>query len=423
LGSMIHSPSMKNFIPWFIGLGTMVVVVLGYWVNPPAIHRLEMLFQDAHFQIRGPLQAGPEVVIAAVDEKSIDELGRWPWPRKVMAQLVEKLVEHQVKVIGFDMVFSSPDDSSGKESLIKIREQLKTKIADAPLVDSVLNPLIENSDNDAQFAAALKKSRRAVLGYFFHFDSTDLDHLTPQDLQSYLQNIKSSQFNGFIKSPGDIDLSTIDFPTGYAVESSISVLSKSARSAGYFNFNPGSDGALRKFPLIVKYQDKAANKDYFFPPLSMRILERFLEGGLIVRVGELGVEKIILDSADPIDIPVNEKGELLVNFLGKNGAFPYVSITDILHDRQHVIPKGSLKDKIIIIGATATALGDIKVTPFDPLFPGVEIQATVIDNVLHNNLLSKPEWISVFDLIYLIFFGISLPPIFLEVFPVFPAFR
>jgi len=80
--------------------------------------------------------------------------------------------------------------------------------------------------------------------------------------------------------------------------------------------------------------------------------------------------------------------------------------------------KGSLKDKIIIIGATATAIGDIKVTPFDPLFPGVEIQATVIDNVLHNNLLSKPEWISAFDLIYLIFFGIVLTLIYPKMKPV-----
>jgi len=418
LGPMIHSPSMKNLTPWIIGLGTMVVVVLGYWVNPPAIHRLEMLFQDAHFQIRGPLQAGPEVIIAAIDEKSIDELGRWPWPRKLLAQLVEKLVEHQVKVIGFDMVFSSPDDSSGKESLIKIREQLKTKISDAHLVDSVLNPLIENADNDAQFAAALQQSKRSVLGYFFYFKPEGLEHLSDKELQSYLQNIKSAQFNGFIKSPGDLDLSTIDIKTGYAVESSISVLSKSAGSAGYFNFDAESDGTLRKLPFIVKYWDKETNKDYFFPPLSMRILEQYLGGSLIVRVEEHGAEKIILDAADPVDIPVNEKGELLVNFLGKQGAFPYVSVTDILHDRQHAIPKGSLKDKIIIIGATATALGDIKVTPFDPLFPGVEIQATVIDNVLHNNLLSKPEWISAFDLIYLIFLGIFLTLIYPKMKPV-----
>ena len=409
---------MKNFIPWVIGIGILLVMVLGYWINPPATHRLEMLFQDAHFQIRGPLQAGPEIVIAAIDEKSIDELGRWPWPRKVMAQLVEKLVAHQVKVIAFDVVFSSPDDSSGKQNLIQIKEQLKAKMGDEPLVNSVLNPLIEDSDNDAQFAAALQQSKRSVLGYYFYFKQDGLEHLSDKELQSYLQNIKSTQFNGFIKSSGEIDLSAMDFKTGIAVESSISMLSKNSRSAGYLNFDTETDGTLRKLPLIVKYKDKATDKDYFFPPLSMRILERYLEGSLIVRVGELGAEKVILDATDPIEIPINNSGELLVNFLGSRGTFPYISITDLLHDRQNAIPQGSLKDKIVIIGATATALGDIKVTPFDPLYPGVEIQATVIDNVLHNNLLSKPDWILTFDLIYLIFLGIFLTLIYSRMKPV-----
>ena len=419
--SMTHSPSMKNFTPWFIGIGTMLVMILGYWINPPALHRLEMLFQDAHFQVRGPLQAGPEIVIAAIDEKSIDELGRWPWSRKVMAQLVEKLTAHQVKVIAFDMVFSSPDESSGKRDLVKIKEQLRSKFANDSLVDSTLNPLIENADNDAQFAAALKKSHRAVLGYFFHFDSAGLDHLTPQDLQSYLRNIKSTQFNGFIKSSGDIDLSAMNFKSGYAVESNIPILSKSASSAGYFNFDTDSDGTLRKLPLIVKYLDKTTDKHYFFPPMSMRVLERYLGGSLLIRVGELGAENVILDAADPIEIPVNTEGELLVNFMGSKGTFPHISITDVIHDRRNFILKESLKDKIVIIGATATALGDIKVTPFDPVYPGVEIQATVIDNVLHNNFLSKPDWILAFDLIYLLILGIALTLIYPRMKPIIGA--
>ena len=415
---MKHSSSIKNYVVWMIGLGTLVVVILGYWLNPPALHRLEMLFQDAHFQMRGPLQAGPEVVIAAIDEKSIDELGRWPWSRKVMAQLVEKLVAHQVKVIAFDVVFSSPDESSGKQNLIKIRERLKGEISDAPLVNSLLNPLIEDADNDAQFAAALRQSRRSVLGYYFYFKPDGLEHLSDKELQSYLQNIKSTQFNGFIKSISEIDLSAMSFKKGYAVESNISALSKSTRRAGYLNFDPETDGSLRKIPLIIKYRDKTENKDYFFPPMSMRVLEKYLQGSLLVRVGELGAEKVILDAADPIDVPVDENGELRVNFLGKRGTFPHLSISDILNDRQNAIPAGSLKDKIVIVGATATALGDIKATPFDPLYPGVEIQATVIDNVLHQNFLSKPVWVLTLDLFYLILFGILLTLIYPRMKPI-----
>ena len=415
---MAQSSSTKKFTHWIIGMSTLVLALLGYWIDPPALHRLEMLFQDAHFQVRGPLKAGPEVVIAAIDEKSIDELGRWPWPRTTMAQIIEKLTEHDVKVIGFDVVFSSADESSGKQSLIQIKEQLKTKIPNEPLVNSVLNPLIEKSDNDAQFAAALRQSRRSVLGYYFHFKPDGLEHLSDKMKHGYLQNIKSTQFNGFIKSSSEIDLSAMDFRTGYAVESSIPILSKNSRSGGYLNFDTEKDGTLRKLPLIVKYRDTETRKDYFFPPLSMRILERYLEGSLLVRVGEFGAEKVILDAREPIDIPINNKGELLVNFLGGGETFPHVSISDLLHDRNDAIPSGTLKDKIVIIGATATALGDIKVTPFDPVYPGVKIQATIINNVLHNQFLSKPDWIILFDLIYLTLLGVSLTLIYFRMKPV-----
>ena len=409
---------MKKYTPWIIGLGITVIVVLGYWIYPPAFYRLEMLFQNAHFQIRGPLQPGPEVVIVAIDEKSIDELGRWPWPRNVLAQLVEKLVQHQVKVIGFDVVFSSADNSSGKETLNIIRERLKTKISDGSLVDSVLDPLVESADNDSQFAAALEKSRRTILGYFFHFDSAGLDHLSEKEMHRFLQNIKPTQFNGFIKSDSAINLSAVNFKTGYAIESNILILSRNAESAGFINFDVDRDGSLRKIPIIVKYHDKVTNADYFFPPLSIQILQQYLEGSLIFRVGELGAEKVLLDSAIPINIPVNQRAEVLVNFLGSQGTFPHVSVTDILHDRGDLILKESLKDKIIIVGATATALGDIKVTPFDPVYPGVEIQATLIDNILHNNLLSQPGWIAILDLTYLVILGFFLTWVYSKIKPV-----
>ncbi len=130
---------MKKLIPWIIGVSITCTMVLVYLMNPPFIHRLELFFQNAHFQWRGPVKPGPEVVIAAIDEKSIDALGRWPWPRKKLAQLVDKLVQHQVKVFGMDMVLSSPDESSGKNSLIKIKEKLKEKFEDGLLVDKVLD--------------------------------------------------------------------------------------------------------------------------------------------------------------------------------------------------------------------------------------------------------------------------------------------
>ena len=413
---------MKKIIPWIIGISISCAVVVVYVANPSQMHRLELFFQNAHFQWRGPVEAGPEVVIAAIDEKSIDHLGRWPWPRSKIAQLVDKLVQHRVKVIGFDMVLSSPDESSGNDSLKKIKTTLKESLDDGVLVDRILDPIIQESDNDAILASALKKSRRSVLGFFFHFKSTGLEHLTPEELDKHFQNIKRTQFGGFLKVPGDIDLSSVDFRTAYAVESNIPLLSENTRSQGYLSFDVEPDGSMRKLPLIVKYHDNASGRDFFFPPMSVRVLERYLRGALIFQVGEFGAEKVIFNGTQSIEVPVNDRGEISVNFLGGRETFPHVSIADILDDKSNLVPQGSLEGKIVLIGATATALGDTKVTPFDPIYPGVEVQATIIDNILRNKLLHQPGWVFQLDLIYLMTLGTLLTFLYSRFKPVIGVF-
>ena len=413
---------MKKIIPWIIGISISCVLAVLYVANPSPMHRLELFFQNAHFQWRGPVQAGPEVVIAAIDEKSIDQLGRWPWPRNKIAQLVDKLVQHRVKVIGFDMVLSSPDESSGNDSLKKIKTTLKESFGEGVLVDQILDPIIQESDNDAILANSLKKSRRSVLGFFFHFKSTGLEHLTPEELDGYFQNIKRTQFGGFLKEPGDIDLSSVDFRTAYAVESNIPLLSANARSQGHLSFDVEPDGSMRKLPLIVKYHDKASGKDFFFPPMSVRVLERYLRGALLFQVGEFGAEKVIFNGTQSLEVPVNDRGEISVNFLGSRETFPHVSIADILDEKNNPVSQGDLEGKIVLIGATATALGDTKVTPFDPIYPGVEVQATIIDNILRNKLLHQPGWVFQLDLVYLMSLGILLTYMYSRFKPVIGVF-
>jgi len=318
-------------------------------------------------------------------------------------------------------VLSSPDESSGKNSLNKIKQQLKENIEDGLLVDKVLDPIIQESDNDAILASALKNSRRSVLGFFFHFKPEGLEHLTPEELHGYFENIKSAQFGGFLKVSGDIELSSVDFRTAYAVESNIPILSQSARSQGYLSFDVEPDGSMRKLPMVVKFHDKVSNKDYFFPPMSVRVLERYLRGALLFQVGEFGAEKVIFNGTQSIEVPVNDRGEVLVNFLGGRETFPHISIADILDEENNLVPQGSLRDKIVLVGATATALGDTKVTPFDPIYPGVEIQATIIDNILRKKLLYQPGWIFQVDLIYLMGLGIFLTLIYSRIKPVVGA--
>ncbi len=411
------SENLKKYSHWLFGLGITVLTIVAHTYSLSWIQNLENLSQNSHFRLRGPVAPGPEVLIAKIDEKSIDELGRWPWPRQIMAMLTEKLLNYEASTIGFDIIFSSPQSSIHQKPLEQLNHLISDTLSKSSTAQELMQQLLRESNPDAELAKVLSKFPQAVLGYFFHFSPSGLDHLTPELRNQYFKDIRSSQFKGFLKSQSELDLSLLPFPEAYAVESNITLFSKNVRSSGYFTFNIENDGSIRRLPLLVKYYDSVTKQEYYFPPLSLRILEQYLQGTLLFRVSESGMEEVILDSETSITIPTNSKGELEINYLGPKGTFPEFSISDLLNKSKSLSLKNKIKGKIVLIGATATALEDIRVTPFDPKLPGVEIHASIIDNILRNNSLSRPSWIPAFELVYLFLVGIFLTIIYSRIPP------
>jgi adenylate cyclase len=410
--------NFKKYSHWFMGLGITFLTLIAYTYSPSWIQNIENLSQNSHFRLRGPIAPGPEVLIAKIDEKSIDELGRWPWPRQTIAKLTQKLLEYEARAIGFDVIFSSPQSNPHQKSLEQLSRLIPETLPETTSARKFMGKLLRESSPDAEFAKVLSQASQVVLGYFFHFSPEELHHLTPELRNQYFEDIKPSQFRGFLKSQDNLDLSLLPFPDAYAVESNISIFSRSVKSSGFITFNIESDGSIRRLPLLVKYQDSVSKEDYYFPPLSLRLLEQFLDGTLLFRVGETGMEEVILDSASStLVIPTNAKGELEINFLGPRGTFPGFSLSDLLDDSKSARLKDKIKDKIILVGATATALEDIRVTSFDPKLPGIEIHASIIDNILRNNSLSQPSWKLIFELVYLFVMGILLIVIYSRIQP------
>ena len=352
--------------------------------------RLELLIQDIFYAKRGEIKPSGKVVIAAIDEKSIDMLGKWPWPRNIMADLVDSLTNYGVKVIGFDVVFSSPDNSSGTNRLLSLEKSLEDAGIKGRELTELLDLAVKESDNDKRLHDALKKSRKAVLGYFFHFSKEGIEHLSEEEMESYLNIVKKSRYSGIKKEPF-VSLKDIPLIQAQAVEASIEKISAATKRAGYFNFIPESDGSVRKVPLIVKYRDLVeleGEDDYLFPPLSLTMLRKYLKSAIIFWIGEDGVEKVALMGRETRVIPTNSKGEMWINYYGPKKMFAHYSAVDILRGE---VPPELLKDKIVIVGATATAIEDIRFTPFDTYFPGVEIHATIIDNILNGKFLAEPS--------------------------------
>ncbi|MFQ5896593.1 MAG: CHASE2 domain-containing protein, partial [Nitrospinota bacterium] len=392
-----------------IGVGLTALVLVAYFFDRP--QRLELMALDARFKIRGPKEPGPEVVVAVIDEKSLDQLGRWPWPRKIQAQLVDRLVSYGARVVGYDVTFPEPDTSGGILTLKEMRRRLASAGADGnSSLAKMLDEAIREADYDGIFARALERSQRVILGYFFHRSRAGVEHLPERELRRSLQNIRSSKYRLIQKDPG-VSLKSVPLRRAYGVESSIEPLSRAARGGGFFSMEFDSDGAVRWYPLIVKYRDMVeipGEQDYLFAPLAIRVLERYLGANALFQIGEEGVKKVALLGRGKFEVPTNERGEMLINFLGPRRTFPHYSIADIVLGRQDAAPPSAFREKIVLVGPTAPAIKDLSVTPFDKSLPGVEIHATVIDNILRRDFLVRPWWAPLFDAGLIVLLGVIL---------------
>jgi adenylate cyclase len=372
---------------------TLLVLVL-FLIGVPILDIVELKTYDLRFLSRGILKPSPDVVIAVIDEKSLDREGRWPWPRSKVARLIDVLSAEGAKVISMDITFSEPDENTNLKFLDQFDQKIRTlKIADDQ-VKSFVTESRRNADNDLILSNAIKNSGSGVvLGYFFHMSQAGLDYrIDEKQIQSQLRRVAKSKYPLVIYQ--DKTLLTEPFIPAYAPEGNLEILSEAAEGSGYFNMLPDPDGIVRWMPLIIKCGEE------IFAPLSVQTLWNFLDRPqLMVRVAAYGVEGIRMGN---LFLPTDENGQMLINYLGPGRTFPHYSITDILERKT---PRGCFKDKIVLIGATAVGIYDLRNTPFTPVFPGVEIHATVIDNILTNQFINKPKWTRIYDCLTILFLG------------------
>jgi adenylate cyclase len=242
-----------------------------------------------------------------------------------------------------------------------------------------------------------------VLGYFFHESEASLGYrITPGEIARRIQRLGDSKYP-FVQYETR-DANTAPFIDAYAPEPNLDLLNRAAPSSGYFSLHPDADGMLRWMPLAIRGGDDV------FPPLAILSAWHYLgKPPLVVKVGVHGMTGVQMGKRF---VPTDENGRLLINYLGPAKTFPHFPITDILQGK---LPAGTFKDKIVLIGATAVGTFDLKSTPVDAVFPGLEIHATVIDNILTGNYLARPEWSKIYDIFAVIvlaaLIGVVLPRI------------
>lgn len=375
--------------PGTITLATVVLVLALLAIKLPILELIELKTYDFRVQLRGPIAPARTVVIAAVDEKSLQAEGRWPWPRARLADLVDALSRDGARVIGFDVAF--PEPQHGVDPALVAAVAGAAPGRDRPRLAELVRRAARGLDGDDALARAIARSRAAVvLGYFLHLRQADLGYaLAPEEIAARVDRIAGSKYAIIVSRELEVDPASVPYLRAYAPQPNVDVLTRAASSSGFFSVLPDQDGVVRWAPLAVQAGE------HVFPPLGVACAWEFMgEPPLVLRVGRYGVDG--LDLGDLISVPTHESGQLLVNYLGPPGTFEHYSITDILHGR---LPPGTFEGRIVLVGATAVGTYDLRSTPFAAVHPGTEIHATVIDNILTGRTLSRPTWWRVFDVL------------------------
>ncbi|GJH14014.1 adenylate/guanylate cyclase domain-containing protein [Caballeronia novacaledonica] len=373
---------------WALGLA-VVVVLAGHALaryDIRFIDSLSAMIYDAKVRLFMPRTTDARIAILDIDEKSLAELGRWPWDRARMATLVDTLFSRErIAVLGFDMVFAEPDASSG----LAVLDQLAHgALADNAAYRQALDQLAPRLNYDQRFADALA-GHPVVLGYYF----------SNQDASS-----------GAIPAPlmserafGTHPLTLFDW-TSYG--GNLPALQNSARRAGYFNPVIDFDGSVRRVPLITAFRDGV------YGALSLEVFRALF--------GDASVTPVFDDPTDPAAplsglalatprgtrvIPVDENGAALVPYRGTTGSFPYYSIADVLAQR---IPAGALAGKIALIGTTAPGLMDQRTTPVGEVYPGVEVNANLIGGMLDGTIRFEPPFAAALQASLLVLAGLAM---------------
>ena len=304
----------------------------------------------------------PVPVVVDIDEKSLKQYGQWPWPRYRIAILMDKLRNFGALSIGLDMLFAEED----RTSIHSIRREILRDFG----VDLGFREVPQGlRDNDQRLAEALSRGP-FLLGYQFLFEGDS-------DSEDCLLHPLHVNKIGHDKAEKDSAL----FIHARSVSCNLKMFSEAAAGSGFFNVSPDSDGILRRVPLIIEHGGK------LYPSLGLVTLMKALGiRDVLLKTNTSGVESLYLNQTA---IPLTSKGSMLIRFRGKGKTFDYVSAADILSDR---IPDGKIQGKIVFVGTSASGLKELKSTPFDPVFPGVEVHATVVDNILKKDFLSRPKW-------------------------------
>ncbi|MGA8304637.1 MAG: adenylate/guanylate cyclase domain-containing protein [Candidatus Acidiferrales bacterium] len=391
-----------------------------------SVYRLELSSLDYRFQVRGKIPIDPHIVIVDIDQQSQEALGHWPFPRFRFADLLDNIREDGGRVVAFDITFSQSDETAKplSELSAQLAERQKKGQAVNPALLDRIAALRKQYDYDQQFANAIQRFQHVVLGNYFLYTETDLKGVAPESLARYANAIAYFPFPqvrplpSFGKTPANEKLPELIekyeqarlVPRGAEANSDLltGAVASEAGGTGYFNVIVDADGVVRHVPLALPFGlDKDRSNWDMYASIDVQALRIYL--GLptqdtVLSYGPGGVSHI--EFGNDLSVHPDYLSRMLVDFHGPARTYPYISFADGALKK---FQPGAFRDKIVLVGASATGIADLRVTPFGGLdFPGVEVHANLIDNILNRQFLKRGGKEALTDLGFILLFGLPL---------------
>jgi adenylate cyclase len=339
-------------------------------VDPPPLEEVRLRTFDFYQILRPRQTVARPAIIVDIDEASLKDIGQWPWPRTIVADLVTQLTQLGAVAIGFDVIFAEPDRMSPSIAATSFRN----------LDDETRDKLQNLPSNDEVFAQAIRRSR-VVVG--------QVGSATPAP-RSQTEAALQTGFAVRGPDPGRFLM------TFAGLLRNVPPIEQAAAGRGVFSIRPERDGIVRRVPMIMQAQGSMV------PSLSMELLRVVTNSGaILVRTDEAGVRSVAVPG---LQLPTDQNGQLWLHFNGHDPA-RYVSAKDVLQGR---VPRDHVEGKLVLIGTSAAGLLDIKTTPVAAAMPGVEVHAQVLESALTNSLLTYPGYAIGAELLVAVLVGLAI---------------
>ncbi len=370
LSLLFNDRTMARLVGTIIAL---ILIFISAWSPTPIKSLRHQTFDLMIRQWPAPLGRTP-IKIVDIDSKSLAAHGQWPWPRSTMGRLLTIIGNGKPKAIGLDIVFAEPDRTSPSQ-LAKLVEST---------MPAALHEYIQTlPDHDLLLALALHNSiSPIILGHVFTNNLAGSQQEPRLDPSRFIT--KGSDPRPFLHQFEQID-------------TNLPILAGQAHSSGFFNVLPDNDGIVRNEPLLINFRNQLA------PSLILEMLRLGMGADhVVVNSDANGVTSLTVGSHT---IPTDRQGQFTVHYSGPARTVAYLSADDLLSGE---ISANIFRDSYVLIGTSAPGLMDIRATPTDQIFPGVEIHAHALNTVLTNAYLAEPEWARGAELVYLLLVSLIL---------------